>query len=111
MYAFVFKTKWKYSEAFDKFMFCNELCQVAIQLSILTGSVVPAAFSEIILPLLRFLNISFPMVFGVSNHNDVLKAIIRYLGIMIDSKLNFKGHFEYVWEKAVKAGSFLTNDS
>ncbi|XP_065083435.1 uncharacterized protein LOC135705593 [Ochlerotatus camptorhynchus] len=39
----------------------------------------------------------------VGEHAIALKRVLKYLGVMIDDRLNFKSHVEYDCEKASKA--------
>lgn len=43
-----------------------------------------------------------------SDHTITLQPFIRYLGVMIDAKLNFKAHIEHVSRKAAVVGIALS---
>ena len=43
----------------------------------------------------------------VGNREVVSKSVVKYLGVMIDAKLSFKGHLDYAREKAANASSSL----
>lgn len=43
----------------------------------------------------------------VGGHEIVSESLSKYLGIMLDVKLRFKGHLDYAREKAMKVCLFI----
>lgn len=43
----------------------------------------------------------------VGRHISILKPLIKYLGVMIGTKINVESHLDYAYEKAAKASVSL----